>query len=165
MLLLYPRVFPLDSPLSSLPDPVRASVTRIEEQKGYLATDGQQLVMWIGSNVNNQLIAEVSKVVYFEVLAYLFVYFKVFGVSSVHQVDPSLSTLPKLDNDTSRHLQRSLLALQSWAGKPLPLSVSKQGDQSEHVFRRLLVEDGIAGRVNYVDTMCMLHRDIKRLLT
>ena len=59
MLLLYPRVYPLDCPLSSLPDPVRASVTRIQEHKGYLATDGQQLVMWIGSNISNQLIAEV----------------------------------------------------------------------------------------------------------
>ncbi|KAI6660298.1 Protein transport protein Sec24C [Oopsacas minuta] len=147
LLLLYPRVYPVDGTLSSLPEPIRSSVTKIEEQKAYIATDGQQLIMWICNNVNNQLIAEV------------------FGVSSVHQVDPSLSTLPKLDNPTSRHVQWAIESLQSWTGKPLPLSLSKQGDPSENLFRSLLVEDGISGRATYVDATCMLHREIKKLLS
>ncbi|RXM35787.1 Protein transport protein Sec24C [Acipenser ruthenus] len=86
----YPRLLPLqklDVEGDSLPTAVRASEERLSKGGLYLLENGLHLFLWVGANVQQELLQSV------------------FNTPSFGQIDPSMTNLPVLDNPYSRRLR------------------------------------------------------------
>ncbi|XP_074619307.1 protein transport protein Sec24C-like isoform X2 [Acropora palmata] len=147
----YPRLFPLhdvDKEATGLPPVIRCSAERMAENGVYLLENGISLFLWIGLQVDPNLLHEV------------------FGVQTIGQVDIEMTSLPVLDNPLSTRLNEIIHKIQEQRQHYLKLTVVRQRDKLEAWFKHLLVEDkGINPAANsYVDFLCQMHKEIRNLM-
>lgn len=158
-LFLYPRIMPLHtlSPESCFPSSetghlivpptIRASFSRIEEGGAYLVDDGQVCLLWLHAHVSPNLLEDLFGE----------------GKTTLHSLDPMLSSLPVLETHLNAQV-RNLLAY--WASvrgsKAMSVQLARQGlDGAEYEFARLLVEDRNNEAQSYVDWLVHVHRCIQ----
>ncbi|KAF9412944.1 COPII coat Sec23p-Sfb3p heterodimer component [Podila epigama] len=124
---------------------VRTSYTRLNPRSAYLLENGQQLYLWFGREVEEEILQEL------------------FGVSLLEQLDTAtMNCLPELSNEYSQRVRNVLSYIQSQRGKHLGLTIVRQGlDPTEAEFSQLLVEDENNENMSYVDYLCTVHRMIQ----
>ncbi|XP_037319530.2 protein transport protein Sec24C isoform X2 [Pungitius pungitius] len=145
----YPRLLPLTKIESgSLPVAVRDSEERLSKGGVYILETGLHLFLWVGANAQQELLLNI------------------FGTPSFSQIDPSLTSLPVLDNPFSQRLREIIEMFRAQRSRYMKLMVVKQEDKSEMIFRHFLVEDKSAsGGASYVDFLCHMHKEIRQLLS
>ncbi|KAF1373693.1 hypothetical protein PFLUV_G00241610 [Perca fluviatilis] len=145
----YPRLLPLTKLESgSLPLAVRDSEERLSKGGVYLLETGLHLFLWVGASVQQELLLNI------------------FGTQSFSQIDPSLTSLPVLDNPFSQRLRDIIESFRAQRSRYMKLMVVKQEDKAELIFRHFLVEDKSAsGGASYVDFLCHMHKEIRQLLS
>uniref|UniRef100_A0AAQ4P3C6 SEC24 homolog C, COPII coat complex component n=1 Tax=Gasterosteus aculeatus aculeatus TaxID=481459 RepID=A0AAQ4P3C6_GASAC len=142
----YPRLLPLVS--GSLPVAVRDSEERLSKGGVYILETGLHLFLWVGASAQQELLLNI------------------FGTPSFSQIDPSLTSLPVLDNPFSQRLREIIESFRAQRSRYMKLMVVKQEDKSELIFRHFLVEDKSAsGGASYVDFLCHMHKEIRQLLS
>ncbi|KAK9718103.1 COPII coat Sec23p-Sfb3p heterodimer component [Basidiobolus ranarum] len=154
---LYPRLFPVHSLTGAhedengvflTPPMIRDSYTRLETNGAYFLCSTETLMFWIGSQISSEFLQNV------------------FGVSSLQEIDPSICTLPALDNPVSERLRALLHHLQKDSVRYPMLQLVRQSiDRSESKFASLLVEDKNNDNMSYVDYLCFIHRQIQNELS
>ncbi|XP_041124155.1 protein transport protein Sec24C-like isoform X5 [Polyodon spathula] len=147
----YPRLLPLqklDVEGDSLPTAVRASEERLSKGGLYLLENGLHLFLWVGANVQQELLQSV------------------FNTPSFGQIDPSMTNLPVLNNPYSQRLRAIIESFRVQRPRYMKLMVVKQDDKLELIFKHFLVEDKSAsGGASYVDFLCHMHKEIRQLLS
>ncbi|RXM29792.1 Protein transport protein Sec24C [Acipenser ruthenus] len=147
----YPRLLPLqklDVKGDSLPTAVRASEERLSKGGLYLLENGLHLFLWVGANVQQELLQSV------------------FNTPSFGQIDPSMTNLPVLDNPYSRRLRAIIESFRAQRPRYMKLMLVKQDDKLELIFKHFLVEDkSMSGGASYVDFLCHMHKEIRQLLS
>uniref|UniRef100_A0A8C3AQH1 SEC24 homolog C, COPII coat complex component n=1 Tax=Cyclopterus lumpus TaxID=8103 RepID=A0A8C3AQH1_CYCLU len=143
----YPRLLPLFES-GSLPVAVRDSEERLSKGGVYLLETGLHLFLWVGASAQQELLLNI------------------FGTPSFSQIDPSLTSLPVLDNPFSQRMREIIESFRAQRSRYMKLMVVKQEDKSELIFRHFLVEDKSAsGGASYVDFLCHMHKEIRQLLS
>ncbi|XP_041671422.1 protein transport protein Sec24C isoform X2 [Cheilinus undulatus] len=145
----YPRLLPIMKLESgSLPVAVRDSEERLSKGGVYLLETGLHLFLWVGASAQQELLLNI------------------FGTPSFGQIDPSMSSLPVLDNPFSQRLREIIDSFRAQRSRYMKLVVVKQEDRTELIFRHFLVEDKSAsGGASYVDFLCHMHKEIRQLLS
>ncbi|XP_068161056.1 protein transport protein Sec24C isoform X2 [Antennarius striatus] len=145
----YPRLLPLIKLESDvLPVAVRDSEERLSKGGVYLLETGLHLFLWVGASVQQELLVNI------------------FGTPSFSQLDPSMTSLPVLDNPFSIRLREIISSFRAQRSRYMKLMVVKQEDKTELIFRHFLVEDKSAsGGASYVDFLCHMHKEIRQLLS
>ncbi|XP_029311491.1 protein transport protein Sec24C isoform X3 [Cottoperca gobio] len=145
----YPRLLPLTKLESgSLPMAVRDSEERLSKGGVYILETGLHLFLWVGASVQQELLLNI------------------FGTPSFSQIDPSLTSLPELDNPFSQRLREIIESFRAQRSRYMKLMVVKQEDKAELIFRHFLVEDkSVSGGASYVDFLCHMHKEIRQLLS
>ncbi|KAK2884608.1 protein transport protein Sec24C isoform X2 [Channa argus] len=145
----YPRLLPLTKLESgSLPVAVRDSEERLSKGGVYLLETGLHLFLWVGASVQQELLLSM------------------FGTASFSQIEPSLTSLPVLDNPISQRLREIIDSFRAQRSRYMKLMVVKQEDRAELIFKHFLVEDKSAsGGASYVDFLCHMHKEIRQLLS
>ncbi|XP_041116886.1 protein transport protein Sec24C-like isoform X2 [Polyodon spathula] len=146
----YPRLLPLklDVEGDTLPTAVRDSEERLSKGGLYLLENGLHLFLWVGANVQQELLQSV------------------FNTPSFGQIDPSMTNLPELDNPYSRRLRAIIENFRAQRPRYMKLMVVKQDDKLEPIFKHFLVEDkSTSGGASYVDFLCHMHKEIRQLLS
>ncbi|XP_070847399.1 protein transport protein Sec24C isoform X3 [Chaetodon trifascialis] len=145
----YPHLLPLMKLESgSLPVAVRDSEERLSKGGVYLLETGLHLFLWVGASVQQELLLNI------------------FGTPSFSQIDPSMTSLPVLDNPFSQRLREIIDSFRAQRSRYMKLMVVKQEDRTELIFRHFLVEDKSAsGGASYVDFLCHMHKEIRQLLS
>ncbi|KAM6951724.1 protein transport protein Sec24C isoform 2-T2 [Aplochiton taeniatus] len=148
-LFFYPRLLPLVKlEGDSLPVAVRDSEERLSKGGVYLLETGLHLFLWVGANAQQELLLNI------------------FGTPTFSQIDPSMWSLPVLDNPFSHRLREIIDSSRAQRSRYMKLMVVKQEDKAELVFRHFLVEDKSAsGGASYVDFLCHMHKEIRQLLS
>ncbi|XP_058864455.1 protein transport protein Sec24C-like isoform X3 [Acipenser ruthenus] len=143
----YPRLLPL--PVSGQPwSAVRCSQRSLAPDRVFLAEDGRGLFLWVGGCVPPQLVQSL------------------FNVPSSRDLRCGACSLPVLDTPLSRSVRGTIQTLQEHRARHMKLFLVKQGDESEAVFRRLLVEDRSPnGGASYPDFLYHVHVSTLQLLT
>ncbi|XP_045779677.1 protein transport protein Sec24D isoform X1 [Maniola jurtina] len=143
----YPRLLPLHGLPSAQPQPLRASVDKMNEMGVYLLENGVHMLIWVGSQAPSEWVSDV------------------FGVASPQHVDTHVCELPELDNPTSQAVRDLVLQTRIKRRNAMRLTVMRQHDKLETVLRHFLVEDrGVDGSSSYVDYLCHIHKEIRSLL-
>ncbi|XP_051968721.1 protein transport protein Sec24C-like isoform X3 [Xyrauchen texanus] len=147
----YPRLLPLqklDVESTSLPLAVRDSEERLSRGGVYLLENGLNLFIWVGVNAQQELLQNI------------------FGTPAFSQIDPSMASLPALDNPFSKRLREIIESVRTQRPRYMKLMVVKQEDKLEMIFKHFLVEDkNINGGASYVDFLCHMHKEIRQLLS
>ncbi|XP_023287064.1 protein transport protein Sec24C isoform X3 [Seriola lalandi dorsalis] len=145
----YPRLLPLMKlEGGSLPVAVRDSEERLSKGGVYLLETGLHLFLWVGASAQQELLLNI------------------FGTPSFSQIDPSMTSLPVLDNPFSQRLREIVDSFRAQRSRYMKLMVVKQEDRAELIFRHFLVEDKCAsGGASYVDFLCHMHKEIRQLLS
>ncbi|XP_074475760.1 protein transport protein Sec24C isoform X1 [Sebastes fasciatus] len=145
----YPRLLPLSKlEGGSLPMAVRDSEERLSKGGVYLLETGLHLFLWVGASAQQELLLNI------------------FGTPSFSQIEPSLTTLPELDNPFSQRLREIIESFRAQRSRYMKLMVVKQEDRAELIFRHFLVEDkSVSGGASYVDFLCHMHKEIRQLLS
>jgi len=150
---LYPRLYPLhnvdlDHDTELVPDILRCSIDRMEENGIYLLENGISLFLWIGLQVNQELLQQL------------------FHANTIGQVDIEMTQLPDLDTPLSKRARAIIAAIQAEKQRYLKLTVVRQRDKLEPWLKHYLVEDkGFhAQQMSYVDFLCHIHKEIRNLL-
>ncbi|XP_029706664.1 protein transport protein Sec24C-like [Takifugu rubripes] len=132
----------------SLPVAIRDSEERLSKGGVYLLETGLRLFLWVGASVQQEVLLSI------------------FGTSSFSQIDSSLTSLPVLENPYSQRLRELIHSFRAQRSRYMKLTVVKQEDRSELIFKRFLVEDKSAsGGASYVDFLCHMHKEIRQLLS
>ncbi|KAI9546889.1 Protein transport protein Sec24C [Dissostichus eleginoides] len=145
----YPRLLPLAKlETESLPMAVRDSEERLSKGGVYLLETGLHLFLWVGASVQQELLLNI------------------FGTPNFSQIEPSLTSLPELDNPFSQRLREIIESFRAERSRYMKLMVVKQEDKAELIFRHFLVEDkSVCGGASYVDFLCHMHKEIRQLLS
>ncbi|XP_066549901.1 protein transport protein Sec24C isoform X1 [Amia ocellicauda] len=147
----YPQLLPLqklDVESDALPVAVRDSEERLSKGGVYLLENGLNLFLWVGANVQQEILQNI------------------FGVPAFGQIDPSMITLPVLDNPYSRKLRAVIDSFRAQRSRYMKFVVVKQEDKLELIFKHFLVEDkSNSGGASYVDFLCHMHKEIRQLLS
>ncbi|XP_034069072.1 LOW QUALITY PROTEIN: protein transport protein Sec24C [Gymnodraco acuticeps] len=145
----YPRLLPLAKlETGSLPMAVRDSEERLSKGGVYLLETGLHLFLWVGASVQQELLLNI------------------FGTTNFSQIEPSLTSLPELDNPFSQRLREIIESFRAERSRYMKLMVVKQEDKAELIFRHFLVEDkSVCGGASYVDFLCHMHKEIRQLLS
>ncbi|KAI9206218.1 Sec23/Sec24 trunk domain-containing protein [Polychytrium aggregatum] len=150
----YPRMFAIHQGLHEnvfqpgrrfvLPPGIRVSLERLESTGAYLVENGQQMMIWLGSNISPAFLKDV------------------FGIDSLANIDIRLRELPRLDNDTSRKLHEAIVFVQSSRARFMQLQIVRQNMDPflEAEFANMMVEDKNHDAMNYVDFLCYVHRQV-----
>ncbi|KAJ8250554.1 hypothetical protein COCON_G00224760 [Conger conger] len=142
----YPRLLPLqklDMDSDALPVAVRDSEERLSKGGVYLLENGLNLFLWVGANVQQELLQNI------------------FGTPAFGQ-----TALPELDNPFSKRLREIIQSFRAQRSRFMKLIVVKQEDKLELIFRHYLVEDkSNQGGASYVDFLCHMHKEIRQLLS
>ncbi|XP_071455652.1 protein transport protein Sec24C [Hetaerina americana] len=148
----YPRLIPLhdlisDPNGSELPQPMRCLAEKMRDDGVYVLENGIHMFLWIGLNVGVQWVRDV------------------FGAQSAAQIDIDRTSLPQLDNPLSRRISTVIEEIRSQRHRRMRLTLVRQRDKLEIVFKHFLVEDrGNDGSPSYVDFLCHMHKEIRELL-
>ncbi|XP_062859044.1 protein transport protein Sec24C isoform X2 [Trichomycterus rosablanca] len=147
----YPRLLPmheLDVDSDALPAAVRDSEERLSKGGMYLLETGLQLFLWVGANTQQELLQNI------------------FGTPAFSQIDPSMTSLPVLDNPYSQRLREIIETFRVQRSRYMKLIVVKQEDKLELIFKHFLAEDkNNSGGSSYVDFLCHMHKEIRQLLS
>ncbi|KAA0724984.1 Protein transport protein [Triplophysa tibetana] len=147
----YPRLLPLqklDVESTTLPVAVRDSEERLSRGGVYLLENGMNLFLWVGANAQQELLQNI------------------FGTPSFNHIDPSMTSLPALDNPFSKRLREIIETIRTQRSRYMKLIVVKQEDKLELIFKHFLVEDkSNNGGASYVDFLCHMHKEIRQLLS
>uniref|UniRef100_A0A673KLG8 Protein transport protein Sec24C-like n=1 Tax=Sinocyclocheilus rhinocerous TaxID=307959 RepID=A0A673KLG8_9TELE len=147
----YPRLLPLqklDVESMTLPVAVRDSEERLSRGGVYLLENGLNIFLWVGVNAQQELLQNI------------------FGTPAFSQIDPSMTSLPALDNPFSKRLMEIIKSVRAQRSRYMKLMVVKQEDKLELIFKHFLVEDkSNNGGASYVDFLCHMHKEIRQLLS
>uniref|UniRef100_A0A671N7I6 Protein transport protein Sec24C-like n=1 Tax=Sinocyclocheilus anshuiensis TaxID=1608454 RepID=A0A671N7I6_9TELE len=147
----YPRLLPLqklDVESMTLPVAVRDSEERLSRGGVYLLENGLNIFLWVGVNAQQELLQNI------------------FGTPAFSQIDPSMTSLPALDNPFSKRLREIIESVRAQRSRYMKLMVVKQEDKLELIFKHFLVEDkSNNGGASYVDFLCHMHKEIRQLLS
>lgn len=129
---------------TQLPCNMRPSFHRMEPHGAYLLDNGEWCLLWLGANVSPQLIEDL------------------YGVSSLDELDPRMTCLPKLPTKLSQQVRAIVEAYAAQRCKPsLQVIMARQNrDGMEVEFANNLVEDQNNDAMSYVDYLCYVHRVI-----
>ncbi|KAM6148135.1 protein transport protein Sec24D isoform 3-T3 [Erethizon dorsatum] len=149
-LFFYPQLLPihtLDVKSTALPAAVRCSESRLSEEGVFLLTNGLHVFLWLGVSSPPELIQGI------------------FNVPSFAHVNTDMTLLPEVGNPHSHQLRMIMSIIQQKRPYSMKLTIVKQREQPEMVFRQFLVEDkGLYGGSSYVDFLCCVHKEISQLL-
>uniref|UniRef100_A0A8B9KZS0 SEC24 homolog C, COPII coat complex component n=1 Tax=Astyanax mexicanus TaxID=7994 RepID=A0A8B9KZS0_ASTMX len=147
----YPRLLPvhkLDVESDALPVAIRDSEERLSKGGVYLLETGLNLFLWVGANAQQELLQNI------------------FGTPAFSQIDPSMTSLPVLENPYSKRLREIIESFRMQRSRYMKLMVVKQEDKLELIFKHFLVEDkNNSGGASYVDFLCHMHKEIRQLLS
>ncbi|XP_046709553.1 protein transport protein Sec24C isoform X1 [Silurus meridionalis] len=147
----YPRLLPvhkLDLESEALPVAVRDSEERLSKGGIYLLETGLNLFLWVGVNTQQELLQNI------------------FGNPAFSQIDPNMTSLPKLENPYSKKLRGIIESFRAQRSRFMKMVVVKQEDKLELIFKHFLVEDkNNGGGASYVDFLCHMHKEIRTLLS
>ncbi|XP_006004983.1 protein transport protein Sec24C isoform X2 [Latimeria chalumnae] len=147
----YPRLLPLhklDVDSDALPVAVRDSEERLSKGGIYLLENGLNIFLWVGMNVQQELIQSI------------------FNVPSFGQIDCSMNAMPVLDNPFSKKIRAMIDAFRAQRPRFMKFLIVKQEDKLELLFKHFLVEDkNMNGGASYVDFLCHMHKEIRQLLS
>lgn len=150
---LYPTLIPLHeidlsaNPVET-PLPIRCIMEKLSEQGVYLLENGIHMFLWVGLGANPEFVQNV------------------FGAPSAIQIDIERPHLPELDNPLSIEVRRIIDELRIERHRYMRLTIVRQREKLEPVFKHFLVEDrGADGSPGYVDFLCHMHKEIRALLS
>uniref|UniRef100_A0A8C6EYW8 SEC24 homolog D, COPII coat complex component n=1 Tax=Marmota marmota marmota TaxID=9994 RepID=A0A8C6EYW8_MARMA len=150
-LFFYPQFLPihtLDVKSTALPAAVRCSESRLSEGGIFLLANGLNMFLWLGVSSPPELIQGI------------------FNVPSLAHVSTDMTVLPEVGSPHSQQLRMIMGVIQQKRPYAMKLTIVKQREQPEMVFRQLLVEDrGLHGGSSYVDFLCCVHKEICQLLS
>nr|DBA28906.1 TPA: hypothetical protein GDO54_009191 [Pyxicephalus adspersus] len=150
-LFFYPLLLPLhtlDTKSDAIPSAVRCSEERLSEGGIFLLANGISMFLWLGVSSPPEFIQGI------------------FNVPSFAHITPEATSLPQLDSSYSRKLRKIMELIQTKSSHSMKLVLVKQKDKAEMAFRQLLVEDkGLLGGASYMDFLCLVHKEIRQLLT
>ncbi|PWN40909.1 hypothetical protein IE81DRAFT_325090 [Ceraceosorus guamensis] len=126
------------------PPLLRPSYQRMEAHGAYLLENGDMCILWLGSQVNPRLLDDL------------------YGVNSLEELDPRMTTLPKLPTKLSKQVRTLVQSFATQRSKPaLPVFIARQNrDGMEVELANNLVEDQNNDMMSYVDYLCHVHRVI-----
>uniref|UniRef100_A0A8I5R847 SEC24 homolog D, COPII coat complex component n=1 Tax=Papio anubis TaxID=9555 RepID=A0A8I5R847_PAPAN len=149
-LFFYPQLLPihtLDVKSTMLPAAVRCSESRLSEEGIFLLANGLHMFLWLGVSSPPELIQGI------------------FNVPSFAHINTDMTLLPEVGNPYSQQLRMIMGIIQQKRPYSMKLTIVKQREQPEMVFRQFLVEDkGLYGGSSYVDFLCCVHKEICQLL-
>ncbi|EGG01243.1 uncharacterized protein MELLADRAFT_50176 [Melampsora larici-populina 98AG31] len=157
VLMLYPRMVPIHASEDDVGElkgngrikiatQMRASYLRMEPHGAYLLENGDVMLLWLGSSVSPKIIEDL------------------YGVNSLEELDPQLSSLPIRENRLSNQVRRMIKYFETQRGgrRNLPILIARQNvDGSELEFANMLVEDQNNDAMSYVDYLCFVHKQIQ----
>ena len=126
------------------PRTVRPSYQRMDPHGAYLLENGEWCLLWLGAQVSPKLLEDL------------------YGVSSLDELDPRMTSLPKLPTRLSQQA-RNLVAsfAQQRCKSTLQVILARQNrDGMEVELANNLVEDQNNDAMSYVDYLCHVHRVI-----
>eukprot|EP00128_Syssomonas_multiformis_P002141 Colp12_sorted_trinity150504_noHs@25632 len=130
-----------------LPDSLRLSYERLEDDGVYLLENGLVMQMWLGRAVDPQWLEQV------------------FGVASPQALDVTLTDLPVLANPLSQRVRDIVEQVRSERERFLKLDIIRQKDATESRFIHYMLEDKGLDTMSYVDFLCYIHRQIQSNLS
>lgn len=147
----YPRLLPLhdvDMDSVELPTALRCTAEKIREDGCYLLENGIHMFLWIGMAVDPDFLQNV------------------FAQPVAARIDIDKTSLLELNTPISRRVRDIIARVRMERQRCMRLTLVRQGDKMELVFRQFLVEDrhGDLGP-SYVDFLCHLHKEIRNLLS
>merc|ERR1719242_1542778 len=148
----YPRVFALHtlSPEEDgIPEQIRCTIEKIRDDGVYLLENGMHMLLYVGLATNPAFIQDV------------------FGVATAAQIDIDRTRLVERDNPISRRVAELLQKIQSGRSRTLKLTIIRQRDKLEIVFKHFLCEDRSSAsdsNFSYVDFLCHMHKEIRAIL-
>lgn len=124
------------------PTLMRPSFQRMQAHGAYLIDNGDNCLVWIGAEVNPRFLDDL------------------YGVSSLEEVDPRMTTLPKLPTQLSKQVRAIVASFAAQRQKStMPVLIARQNrDASEVEAANMLVEDENNGAMSMVDYLCHVHR-------
>ncbi|XP_068961002.1 protein transport protein Sec24D isoform X1 [Petaurus breviceps papuanus] len=149
-LFFYPQLIPIhtmDIKSESLPAAIRCSEERLSEGGVFLLANGLRMFLWLGVSTPPELIQGI------------------FNVPSFTHINTDATSLPEVGSPYSQKLRLTMSNIQQKKPYSMKLTIVKQREQPEVVFRQFLVEDkGLYGGASYVDFLCCVHKEICQLL-
>ncbi|PWN51749.1 hypothetical protein IE53DRAFT_367801 [Violaceomyces palustris] len=117
------------------PPLMRPSYLRMEAHGAYLIENGEMCILWLGSAANPRLLEDL------------------YGASSLEEIDPRMTTLPKLPTRLSQQVRNLVKNFAEQRCKPqLPVLIARQNrDGTEVELANSLVEDQNNDAMSYVD--------------
>ncbi|XP_051821787.1 protein transport protein Sec24D isoform X1 [Antechinus flavipes] len=150
-LFFYPQLIPIhtmDVNSETLPVAIRCSEERLSEGGVFLLANGLRMFLWLGVSTPPDLIQGI------------------FNVPSFTHINTDVTSLPEVGNPYSQKLRLTMSNIQQKKPYSMKLTIVKQREQPEMVFRQFLVEDkGLYGGASYVDFLCCVHKEICQLLS
>ncbi|PWY98802.1 hypothetical protein BCV70DRAFT_201594 [Testicularia cyperi] len=128
---------------------MRPSYLRMESHGAYLLENGEMCILWLGAAANPRLLEDL------------------YGVSSLEEIDPRMTRLPKLPTKLSKQVRALIRSFAVQRNKPeLPVLIARQNrDGTEVELANSLVEDQNNDAMSYVDYLCHVHRIISSDMT
>lgn len=135
--------------VTSVPRAMRPSFLRMEPNGAYLLDNGEWCLLWLGAEVAPQFLEGL------------------YGVTSLDELDPRMTTLPALPTALSKHVRALVQSFAQQRGKQtLQVVMARQNrDGMEVEFANNLVEDQNNDAMSYVDYLCHVHRVITSSLS
>ncbi|CAG0892731.1 unnamed protein product [Cyprideis torosa] len=151
----YPRLIPLHEVdpggdrQALIPAPIRCLSEKLKDYGIYLLENGIYMFLWVGLSAPPDLVRDV------------------FGVDNTALIDETKPCLPPLDNERNRRVREIVEAVQTQRSRRMRLTLVKQRDKMELVFRKFLVEDRSPnndGSASYVDFLCHIHKEVRQMI-
>lgn len=145
----YPRLLPLhEGDPEEMPVALRCSIEKVRDDGVYLLENGIHMFLWIGMAVDPNFLQDV------------------FAQPVAARIDVSKTSLLELNTPASQRVRRIIEEVRQERQRYMKLTLVRQGDKLELVFRQFLVEDRQSdGSPSYVDFLCHLHKEIRDLLS
>lgn len=147
----YPRLIPLHDVNvndTDIPLPIRCTYEKMNENGAYILENGIHMFIWLGLGLSTEIVQQL------------------FGVQCTAQVDTGKLSLPQMETPLSKRIRQIVEKIQQERTRCMRVTLVKQRDKLESVFRHFLVEDrGTDGSPSYVDFLCHMHKEIKEILS
>ncbi|XP_055373003.1 protein transport protein Sec24C [Condylostylus longicornis] len=145
----YPRLMPIHNiniEDKNLPSPIRCSYEKMSPDGAYILENGMYLFIWLGNMLSPEFLKDL------------------FGVQTIHEVSQERLGF-RNDTELSLRIWQVIDEIMNERKKSMKITIIKQQDKLETVYRHFLVEDhGCDGTLSYVDFLCHMHKEIKELL-
>merc|ERR1711953_130401 len=149
----YPKLLALHNlnpDETTVPEQIRCTVEKLKDDGVYILDNGMHMLLYVGITANPAFIQDV------------------FGVSTAAQIDIDKTKLVERDNPMSRRVNDLVRGLQEGRSRTLKLTIVRQRDKLEIVFKHFLCEDRSASsesNFSYVDFLCHMHKEIRAMLS